>query len=85
MSAYQYHNADQEYVYESPDGGQTIYRRRKNQPADTREMIQETMESHHVRRQKQNLWINIHQQARSDAELKDLLDRAEVYYRLKYE
>ena len=85
MSAYQYHDADQDYVYESPDGGQTIYRRRKNQPADTREMIQETMESHHVRRQRQNLWINIHQQAKSDAELTDLLDRAEVYYRLKYE
>jgi hypothetical protein len=78
------HN-DQEYVYESPDGGQTIYRRRKNQPTDTREMIQETMESHHVRQQRQNLWINIHQQARSDAELKELLNRAEVYYRLKYE
>ena len=85
MSVYRYHNNDQEYVYESPDGGETIYRRRKNQPADTREMIQETMESHHVRHQRAKLWMNIQQQAKTDSELKDLLDRVEVYYRLKYE
>jgi|LakMenEpi03Aug12_release.lakeMendotaPanAssembly.Ray.scaffolds.fasta_scaffold654221_2 hypothetical protein len=82
---YHYYNQDEGYVYESPDGGQTIYRRRKNQPADTREMIQETMESHHVRHQRAKLWMNIQQQAKTDSELKDLLDRVEVYYRLKYE
>jgi hypothetical protein len=48
-------------------------------------MIQETMESHHVRHQQAKLWMNIQQQAKTDAELKDLLDRVEVYYRLKYE
>jgi hypothetical protein len=82
---YHYYNQDEGYVYESPDGGQTIYRRRKNQPVDTREMIQETMESHHVRHQRAKLWMNIQQQAKTDSELKDLLDRVEVYYRLKYE
>jgi hypothetical protein len=76
---------DQDYVYESPDGGETVYRRRKNAPADTREMIQETMESYHVRQQRSKLWMNIHQTAKTDAELKDLLDRVEVYYRLRYE
>ena len=76
---------DQHYVYESPDGGKTIYRRRMNSPTDTREMIQETMESHHVRLQRQSLWMNIHQQAKSDDQLQDLLNRVEVYYRLKYE
>jgi hypothetical protein len=85
MSDYKYHDSDQAYVYESPDGGQTIYRRRKNQPTDTREMIQETMESHHMRHQRAKLWMNIQQQAKTDSELKDLLDRVEVYYRLKYE
>ena len=48
-------------------------------------MIQETMESHHVRHQRAKLWMNIQQQAKTDSELKDLLDRVEVYYRLKYE
>lgn len=85
MNVFKSNDSDQAYVYESPDGGQTIYRRRKNQPADTREMIQETMESHHVRHQRAKLWMNIQQQAKTDSELKDLLDRVEVYYRLKYE
>lgn len=76
---------DRDYIYESPDGGKTIYRRRRNAMADTREIIQETMESHHVRLKKQALWTNILQQALTDSELKDLLDRAEVYYKLKYE
>lgn len=82
---YHYHNQDDAYVYESPDGGQTVYRRRRNQPVDTRELIQETMESHHVRLARQHLWENIHQQAKNDTELRELLNRAEVYYRLKYE
>jgi hypothetical protein len=43
------------------------------------------MESHHVRHQRAKLWMNIQQQAKTDSELKDLLDRVEVYYRLKYE
>lgn len=75
---------DERYIYESPDGGHTIYRRKMNQPAETREMIQETMESHHVRVQKQQLWLDIMQTARTDTELQDLLERAEVYYKLKY-
>lgn len=85
MHQHRYHNMDQNYIYESPDGGETIYRRKKGAMSDTRELIQETMESHHVRLKRQALWMNIHQQALTDGDLRDLLDRAEIYYRLKYE
>lgn len=76
---------EHDYIYESPDEGKTIYRRQRHAMADTREIIQETMESHHVRLARQMLWTNILQHSLTDKELKDLLDRAEVYYRLKYE
>jgi hypothetical protein len=32
------------YIYESPDGGKTVYRREFGQPHDTRELISNTKE-----------------------------------------
>ena len=68
-----------EWIYESPDGGDTIYRRRTG--SDQRELIQ-TGPLHQARLRSQ-LWRDIFQAAESDAELQHLIDRVEIYHRLK--
>ena len=35
---------DKVYIYESPDGGKTVYRREFGQPHNTRELIPNTKE-----------------------------------------
>jgi hypothetical protein len=67
------------YIYESPDGGDTVYRRRSG--SVHREMIQEgPLRKKMLRNQ---LWQDIVASAESDPVLQHMLDRVEVYYRLK--
>jgi hypothetical protein len=67
------------YIYESPDGGGTIYRRTAG--SVDRELIREgPLRKQMLRNQ---LWRDIFQAAESDPVLKDMLDRVEVYYTLK--
>ena len=70
---------EETYIYESPDGGDTVYRRRSG--SVDREMIREGP----LRRlqQRSQLWRDIFQAAESDLVLKDMLDRIEIYHRLK--
>jgi hypothetical protein len=67
------------YIYESPDGGDTVYRRRSG--SVDREMIKEgPLRKKMLRNQ---LWQDIVTSAESDPVLKDMLDRIEIYHRLK--
>jgi len=67
------------YIYESPDGGDTIYRR----PFGTnqRELVPEGPLRQKMLRSQ--LWRDIFQAAESDPVLKEMIDKTEVYYRLK--
>ena len=66
-------------IYESPDGGKTVFVREGNinVPLDT------FIERRYQMR-KQQCWSDIHSAAKTDTILQDLLDRVEVYYKLKY-
>ena len=70
------------YIFESPDGGETVYRRefgeqrRELVQGDPAEVLQESQQLYR--------WRNILRLAKTDSELKELVDRVEVYYRLKY-
>lgn len=67
------------YTYESPDGGDTIYRRRMGEPQ--RELVRTgPLQKRLLRSQ---VWRDILLASESDPVLKDLLDRAEVYHQLK--
>ena len=70
----------EEYVYESPDGGDTVYRRRAG--TEERSLVQ----SGPLRKQllRSQLWRGIFEAAESDPELHGMIDRIEIYYRLKY-
>ncbi len=67
------------YIYESPDGGDTVYRRRSG--SVDREMVKEgPLRKKMLRSQ---LWRDIFKSAESDPILQDMLDRIEIYHRLK--
>ena len=67
------------YIYESPDGGDTIYRRTMG--SVDRKLVREG--PMHKLQQRSQLWRKIFQAAESDPVLQDMLDRVEVYHSLK--
>jgi hypothetical protein len=71
---------NQPYIYESPDGGNTVYRRLPG--ISERELIKENVSIRDKLRQNQ-LWHNIRQMAETDEGLQDILERAIIYYNLK--
>jgi len=70
------------YIFESPDGGETVYRRefgeqhRELVKGDPAEKLQEA--------QRLWQWKQIFKAAKTDPDLQELIERAEVYYRLKH-
>ena len=64
------------YIYESPDGGETVYRREIG--SKDRELIKVSKAQKYIH------WREIQRAAETDEYLAELLDRAESYYRLKY-
>ena len=71
------------YIHESPDGGDTVYRRH---PGDTqRELhsISDKKRSQIDSLIKDKLWGDIHRAAQSDSVLQHMLDQVEIYHRLK--
>lgn len=70
------------YIFESPDGGETVYRRELGE--QHRELIKEPADK---LREASRLykWRHIFRTAEEDLELQELIDRVEVYYRLKYD
>ena len=69
------------YVYESPDGGETIYKR--EMLASKKELVSQSPKA--LRKERSLKWNKILEASESDPNLQDLLDRAEVYYELKKE
>jgi len=66
------------YIYESPDGGKTIYRRVSG--STNREMIQEDPERKYI--DQWNDWREILKLARDNVTLRDAVERAEMIYNL---
>ena len=70
---------EETYIYESPDGGDTVYRHMVG--SVDREMIREgPLRKKMLRNQ---LWRDIFTSAESDPVLQHMLDRVEIYHRLK--
>ena len=74
------------YIYESPDGGDTIYRRPFGSDPMSREL-------HHVSEKKKALmedlretkfWSEVHRTALKDPELARMLDQVRTYFTLKH-
>lgn len=73
-----------EYVYESPDGGHTVYRRHVGK--QDRELVSVDKETQdkldNIKEDK--LWGNIRRKSAQDPALKEMLDAVQIYYNLKY-
>jgi hypothetical protein len=70
------------YVYESPDGGETVYRRKFG--SLEKELHSESKRIQHLKESfKQiELWKEILKESRTNPTLKDALDRAQLIYEL---
>lgn len=70
-------------IFESPDGGETVYARK--QGTTERTMVYQSAKARRAieDRQRTKLWDSIHRASNHDPILKDMLDRIEVYYTLK--
>ena len=67
------------YVYESPDRGDTVYRRRAG--TNQRELVREGPLRQKMLRSQ--LWRDIFKAAETDPELKHMLEQVEIYHALK--
>jgi hypothetical protein len=67
------------YIYESSDSGDTIYRRLAG--TNQRELVREGPLRQRMLRSQ--LWREIFQAAENDAILQDMIEKVEIYYRLK--
>lgn len=73
------------YIYESPDGGDTVYAREAG--STERIMIGQNTRAKSLidKIQEDKLWGDIRRMAESDLAMAELLDKAKVYYYLKNE
>lgn len=67
------------YIYESPDNGDTIYRRKFGE--SDRELVRQGPLAR-LRERSQN-WRTIFRAAESDPILQEMIERVEIYHRLK--
>jgi hypothetical protein len=67
------------YVYESPDRGDTLYRRRAG--TNQRELVREGPLRKKVLRSQ--LWRDIFEAAETDPELQRMIEQVEIYHALK--
>lgn len=71
-------------IYESPDGGKTVYSRKPGETSRTLHSVDPTVKFH---QDMANQWVkyqDIIRQSHTDPALKDLLEKIELYYDLKY-
>ena len=71
------------YIYESPDGGDTVYRRRFGDIQRELHSVSDKKRSQIDNLRKNKLWEDIHRAAQSDPVLQHMLDQVEIYHRLK--
>jgi hypothetical protein len=71
------------YIYESPDGGDTVYAREAG--STERVMIGQNTRAKSLMDQIQEdkLWGNIRRMSENDAGMAELLERVKIYYHLK--
>ena len=70
------------YVYESPDGGDTVYRRRMGSTERELWSVSEVIKQQEIWQARWAIWNNVLAAADHDPVLQEALDRARVIYEL---
>lgn len=68
------------YIYESPDGGKTIYRRLPS--THLRQLIKQAPRTAHINRLR--LWEKILSDAEADEQLNSMVEKIELLYKLRH-
>jgi hypothetical protein len=71
------------YIYESPDRGETVYRRARGSTDRELHYISDKRKNLDNELKHSKLWGNIHHAAKSDPVLQEMINQIEVYYTLK--
>jgi hypothetical protein len=71
------------YIYESPDGGETVYRRESGKLDQKLHHVSNKRKILHQELMHAKLWGNIHRAAKADPALQEMLDQIEIYHTLK--
>ena len=72
------------YVYESPDGGHTVYRRESGSTQRELHSISDYQLKVQQQLKRKELWQGILDCAEHNAELGNMLEQIEIYYSLKH-
>lgn len=70
------------YIFESPDGGDTIYRREFGKTERELHRVSEQKQQQEIAQARWMIWRNILKAAEQDPVLQEALDRARVIYEL---
>lgn len=75
----------EKWIYESPDGGDTVYQRRPGEPIENRTLHSRNQRATDLidRLRDSKLWGAIHRAAESDPALREMLDQVVAYHTLK--
>jgi hypothetical protein len=75
---------DFNWIYESPDGGATVYRRRAGEPINTRELASVSPEHLEEKRfhERWHKFRDMLELAKTNPSLEKMLQQAEMYYEL---
>jgi hypothetical protein len=76
-------NQINEYVvYESPDGGRTVYKRKSGQVERVLHSIDPALEAEILRERERNEWMDIFNTAERVPALQEAMDRVKILYEL---
>jgi hypothetical protein len=70
------------YIYESPDGGHTVFRRETGSDRQELHSISEQKRKWDQQVEEEMLWVKVFQASRTNPALQQALERALVIYRL---
>ncbi len=76
---------DQKYIYESPDKGGTIYRRKFGEAGRELYRVSDEVSDKLAEIREDKLWDEIRRAAKSNKALQDILERAILVYHLSKE
>jgi hypothetical protein len=71
-------------IYESPDGGDTVYVREAGSTEKTLHSVSAKKQTLMEDLRESKLWGDIHRTAKTDPELSRLLDQVKIYWQLKH-
>jgi hypothetical protein len=71
------------YIYETPDGGNTVYRRKTGSASRELHSVSEKKKDLMEELREQSFWEEIRRAARTDPALREMLNRIVVYHQLK--